>query len=442
MTGPAKSGGPSRLRRIRILAPLGERNFRLLWYGLVISLIGDGIFLVAVAWQAYAVDNHPSALAAVGISVSVPQLVLLLLGGAVSDRVPRKAVLLVSDLARGTALGLLALQGWTGHLRLWHLCAAAAVIGAGTAFAAPAFDAIVPDLVSDKHLQQANGIDQFLRPVTLRLLGPALGGLLVAGAGASGAFAADAVSFAFSAWCLSRIVQLPSPSLTGADENGATTPLWTDLREGIVYVRRHVWLWGTFTAASVTYLLCLGPIEVLLPYIVKNELRGSAASLGLVLGTGGVGALAAAAIVGQHQQVRRPVTFMYVAWAGAALLVAGYGLATREWELALIALVLNALEAAGAVVWATLKQRLVPTDLLGRVSSIDWFVSTGLMPLSFAMTPPVVSLLGVRTTFIVAGTLGPAITLAFLFLPGMRGHDQSEASAETPATPRPVGQVA
>ena len=84
MTGPAKSGGPSRLRRIRILAPLGERNFRLLWYGLVISLIGDGIFLVAVAWQAYAVDNHPSALAAVGISVSVPQLVLLLLGGAVS----------------------------------------------------------------------------------------------------------------------------------------------------------------------------------------------------------------------------------------------------------------------------------------------------------------------------------------------------------------------
>jgi MFS family permease len=434
---PARSGLAGRVGRIRILAPLIERNFRLLWCGLVISLIGDGIFLVAVAWQAYAVDNHPSALAAVGLSVSVPQLVLLLVGGAVSDRLPRKTVLLVSDVGRGAALGLLAIQGWTGQLKLWHLCAAAAVIGAGTAFAAPAFDAIIPDLVSEENLQPANGLDQFLRPVTLRLLGPALGGVLVAVAGASSAFAVDAGSFAFSAWCLARIA-----GLTGASPAALDASLWTDLRQGIRFVRSHVWLWGTFSAASITYLVSLGPIEVLLPYVIKNQLHGSAASLGLVLGTGGVGALAAAAIVGQRDQVSRPVTFMYVAWAGASLLVAGYGLATRAWELAVISLALNALEAVGAVIWSTLKQRLVPRHLLGRVSSVDWFVSTGLMPLSFALTPLAAGLIGPRATLVAAGTLGPTITLAFLFLPGMRSHDRSPVTPDTASRVAPPTQVA
>src|ERR1700722_18348593 len=119
MTPRPGPGGRGRLSRIRILAPLSQSNFRLLWYGLCVSLIGDGIFLVAVAWQAYAVDNHPSALAAVGLSASLPQLALLLIGGAASDRLSRKSVLIVSDLARGGALAWLAVQGWTGHVSLW-----------------------------------------------------------------------------------------------------------------------------------------------------------------------------------------------------------------------------------------------------------------------------------------------------------------------------------
>jgi hypothetical protein len=127
----------------------------------------------------------------------------------------------------------------------------------------------------------------------------------------------DAASFAFSAWCLSRIGHVGRVIPADVSQCDAATNLWTDLREGISYVRLHVWLWGTFTAASFTYLLFLGPTEVLLPFLVKNELHGSAASLGLVLGTGGVGALAAAVLASQRDQVRRPVTFMYFAWAAA-----------------------------------------------------------------------------------------------------------------------------
>jgi MFS family permease len=431
MSPPDDPATGRRAVRVRILAPLREPSFRLLWSALAVSLLGDGVFLVAVAWQAYALDNRPEALAWVAVATSLPQLALLLLGGAVSDRRSRRAVLVASDLVRGAALAALAVAGWTGYLRLWHLCAAAAVIGGGTAFAAPAFDAIVPQLVTADQLQPANGLDQFLRPVTLRLLGPALGGLAVAALGSSTAFAADAASFVFSAWRISRITL--QPRADGSTAGGGGDPgasVWADLGAGLRYVRGHVWLWGTFAAATLTYLLFLGPTEVLLPYVVKNQLHGSAGSLGLVLGSGGTGALVAAAIVGQRERVGRPVTFMYVTWAGATLAVVGYGVANRQWQLALTAVAVNALEAAGTVVWATLKQRLVPGDFLGRVSSIDWFVSTSLMPLSYLLTPLAVRLLGVRATLVAAGTAGAAVTLAFLFLPGMRVHDRPAAGAE------------
>ena len=110
--GPPGTGGP--WDRIRILSPLGERDFRLLWSGLVVSLVGDGIFLVAVAWQAYSLQDSPMALAGVGLAASLSQLALSLVGGAVSDRLSRRTVLLLSDVARGTALvvlGLLVLIG-------------------------------------------------------------------------------------------------------------------------------------------------------------------------------------------------------------------------------------------------------------------------------------------------------------------------------------------
>jgi len=397
-----------------------------LWTGLVVSLLGDGIFLVAVAWEAYRLDDRPSALAGVGLATSAPQVVLLLFGGAVSDRLPRRTVLIAADGARAIAVGCLAVLGSLGHLRLWDLWAAAFVIGAATAFAAPAFDAIVPALVPKDRLMEANGLDQFLRPAALQLLGPALGGVLLAAVGSAGAFGADALSFVFSACCVTRL-----SSTASVRAPVGTTSLWHDIRAGLGYVRSQVWLWGTFVAATFTYLLFLGPTYVLVPYLVKNQLHGSAATLGIVLGLGGLGALLAAAVTAQlGDRGRRPITFMYAAWTGATLLVAGYGLVTRQWQLAALVFLVGALEAAGTVVWATLKSRLVPGELLGRVSSIDWFVSTALMPLSYVLTPIVVRFVGVSATFELAGTIGAAVTFGFLFVPGMRANDRSSVKPE------------
>src|SRR4029077_16021585 len=179
------------------------------------------------------------------------------------------------------------------------------------------------------------------------------------------------------------------------------------------------------------YLVFLGPSEVLLPYVVKNELHASAGELGLVFAAGGVGAIGAAVLMGQRGHPRRDVTVMYATWTLATLAVAGYGLATAAWgvwgarlpaaacQLIPPSLAFTPLETAGTIVWATIKQRHVPSSMLGRVSSLDWLISIGLLPISFALTAPVAAALGVRATLVGAGLVGAAITLAALFLPGM-----------------------
>jgi len=409
----SKSGAASGLTK-----PFKRREFRLLWTGLAVSLLGDGVFLVAVAWQAYAIADRPSALAYVGIAMSLPQVAMLLIGGAVSDRFDRRTILLLSDAVRALALAGLAAVTATGAVHLWELYVAAAIIGIAAAFASPALDALVPQLVPGYELTQANSVDQFMRPFALQLAGPALGGVAVAALHPSGAFGFDALTFAFSGWCVWRLTPIASVAPEVASK------LRSDVREGLAYVRHHVWLWATFVSATITYLLFIGPTQVLLPYLVRNSLHASAGTYGAVLAFGGVGALVGAFFMARRPDVRRPLTWMYVWWTIATLAVAGYGIATHAWGLACAAFVINGAEAVGTIVWATLKQRRVENSMLGRVSSIDWCISTALLPLSYALTPPIVHLLGARMTLVLAGTIGSVTTIGFLFLPGMRDADR------------------
>ncbi len=143
------------------------------------SLIGDGIFLVAIAWTAYSLWNTPVALSIVGIAMTVPTIACLLLGGVISDRFDRRLVLLCSDLGRGLVVGLLALLATTHTLDFAMLTVIVAAYGVGAAFFTPAFESIVPTIVDPGELAQANALDQFVRPIALRLIGPALGGWLI-----------------------------------------------------------------------------------------------------------------------------------------------------------------------------------------------------------------------------------------------------------------------
>src|SRR5262249_12547963 len=151
-------------------------------------------------------------------------------------------------------------------------------------------------------LGQANSLDQFVRLAAWRLLGPAMGGWIIALAGTGGAFLTDAATFSLSILCVSRMTARRRPVL--ADREGGVRSAVREVLEGFRFVRSHVWLWGTFLAATIAYLLFLGPSEVLLPFVVKNSLHRGAQDLGFILAVGGIGALFAAALIGARGQPR------------------------------------------------------------------------------------------------------------------------------------------
>jgi DHA3 family tetracycline resistance protein-like MFS transporter len=271
-------------------------------------------------------------------------------------------------------------------------------------------------------LVEANSLDQFIRPFMMALAGPAIGGLTVAALGAGAAFALDAGSFVLSALAISLM-----SGTFRADRSEEEAPsAVADLREAFQFVRQHAWLWGTLLGAAISLLAFWGPIEVLVPFRIKNDLGGDAADFGLVLAAGGVGAILAAVVMAQLGLPRKHMTFMYVAWAIGCLGIAGLAFATVLWQAMASSFVQQALFASGLVVWGTLIQTLVPSRLLGRVTSLDWLVSTSLVPISFALTGPVAAAIGAEATLAGAGVIACVATLLCLLIPGMRDTERDD----------------
>jgi hypothetical protein len=420
------------LSRVGILRPLRIRDFALLWAGATVSLMGDGVYVVAIAWQVYELSDSPTALSLVGLAWTLPLGLFVLLGGLVSDRFERRRIMIAADVVRAAAAGTIGVLSLTGAVELWHLIALAAVFGTGEAFFGPAFTSIVPQLVPRHLLLQANSLDQFIRPFAFLLVGPALGGWLVAALGPGEAFVLDAATFLVSAFSISLIRRRGRIRAEAAE---AKTSLLRELREGLAFVRAHAWLWATLVAAAIFLLAYWGPIEVLVPYRVRNELGGEASDFGLVLACGGLGSILAALVLGQRGLPRRHITFMYSAWTIGSLALVGFGLAGTVWQLQAISFLEGAFFTSGMVVWGTLVQTLVPGELLGRVTSLDWFVSTSLVPVSFALTGPVSAALGAQTTLIAAGIAAAVATIVFLFVPGVRDTERDDSLREIRTAP-------
>jgi DHA3 family tetracycline resistance protein-like MFS transporter len=356
-------------------------------------------------------------------------------GGVLADRYARRNVLIAADLIRLVALALLAALALSDSLELWHAIVLVALYGSGEAMFGPAFGAIVPELVPPHLLVQANALDQLVKPLALRLAGPALGGAIVATAGAGAAFAIDAASFAVSAVALAllRTRARPTPSTASAASGAQQVVL--ELREGLAFVRSQRWLWATLLAAALTLLFSWGPKEVLVPFLVKNEMHGGAEVYGLLLAAGGVGAVLASVWVGTRGLPRRHVLFMYVAWAIGPALVGIVALTDRVAVAMAAYLAASACLAAGLVVWSTLMQRHVPGPLLGRVSGLDWFVSVSLVPLSFLLVGPVSAAVGADTTLLAGSLLAAVFTLGFLALPGLREVERRPPPVEPDPAP-------
>jgi DHA3 family tetracycline resistance protein-like MFS transporter len=403
---------------VRLLAPLRERDFALLWTGMTVSLLGDGIFIVAEAWQVYDIHNDPVALSLVGLAWTGGMTAFLLTGGIISDRVERRRVLIAADLARALVLAVTGALSLAGVLEIWHLVALAVLYGAGEAFFGPAFGALVPEIVAPHHLVEANSLDQLVRQAAERLLGPAVGGLVVAGVGAGGAFLVDAGTFAISAACIwgLRVRSLPVATLDRSARR--------ELREAVAFVRSQAWLWSTLVAASLSLLLFLGPLEVLLPFVVRNDLDTGAGGYGAILAAAGAGSVITSLIVSQRGPPRRYLTFAYGMWTVSTVAFIAYAVGTALWQFMAFAVLFGACETAGMVVWGTLMSSRVPPELRGRVHSLDWFVSIGLTPLSFALTGRVSKAIGVDATLVVAGVAPMIVCVVLYVAAGLRRDEE------------------
>ncbi len=420
--------------RIAILRPLAVRDFAFLWTGMTVSMIGDGIYLVSIAWQVLSIENRPGALALVGIAWSLPQVLLVIASGALSDRLERRHLMIAGDVIRLFAIGTLGFLSVTGQLRsIPIILGLVTVYGAGQAVFQPAFSSITPAIVPADLLVQANSLAQLVRPFAMTLVGPLVGGVLIAWVSVGFAFLVDASTFAFSAVMILSM----RTRRTREDEQEQQASFFGDVAEGFRYVRQQRWLLIAMVAATVSLLAVWGPWETLVPVVVKNDLGGKASALGLVFGAGGVGAVIAAAVFGQRGTLpRKPVTAMYLAWALGMFGTAGFGIVTSVWQAMAVAFVTEGSITYLVVVWVTLVQRLVPDRLLGRVFALDWMISTMGVPLSFAITGPTAEAIGHDATLIWAGALGGSITLAFMFVRGARGpeRDGSLTRAEPSAT--------
>ena len=396
------------------LRPLRHRDFRLLWTGLAVSLIGSGLWLVALAWQVIELGGGPTELSLVTALYSVGLLAFVLVGGIAADRLPQRLVMLAADLVRAAILLVLGWLSLTGDLRIWHLAAGGLVVGAGEAFFIPSYTAILPHLLPESELLAANGLEGTLRPLAQQATGPVLGGVAVAALSPGVAILTGGLTYLVSAGCLLAMNVRPAK---GARTATGLASVFADLREGFAYVRRTSWLWATLLFALALVLFIVGPLEVLLPFAIRDNLGGGADEYGLALAAFGVGGAAGALAISSRRLPRRYLTVMILMWGLGSLPFAVVGVAEAFWVMFAALFVVGATYTAAMVIWGTLLQRRVPDGLRGRVSSLDFFVSLALMPVSMAIAGPAGAAFGLAAVFLVAGFVPVLLAAAAILVP-------------------------
>jgi MFS family permease len=407
-----------------LTGPLGTRGFRLLVTGSTVSLVGDGIYSVAMAVAALRTDHPASTLAMVAVAGLVPRVVFGLLGGVLADRVSRRAVLLVADLVRLAVVATLGVALLDGHASLLLLIACVVPLGAASGAAAPAFSAILPDIVEAPDLVRANSVMGGVTPFAQMMIGPVLGGVL-ASVDVGLAMFVDAATFAVSAGC----VLLLRPSRDHAAQREQRPPPWADFRDGLAYVRRTPWLFVNLLCGVLISFAVAGAFTML-PLLVTRGYGAPSQSFGYLLAVGGVAATATAIVVGVLRPRRRPLTSSYVMYVVGLAAVAGLGLAPNVWVAALFIAVMFTGATAGNIWQDTILGSRIPRHLRGRVSSLDWVAGTVSAPLSIAISAALVGQVGIRPTFVGAGAVAALGSLLGLLLLLRSGEPEAAVAAD------------
>lgn len=342
----------------------------------MVSLIGDAAFVTALSWKTTTVAGSGK----LGLVLAVEGaglLATLLLGGALADRYERRRLMILSDVWRFVAVGTLAGLDASGHLGLTALVVLAGFVGLGDGFFYPAVGGIIPLVVDALLLPSANSLMGVARWGGF-VIGPPLAGFLYHGAGSSWVFAIDALSFLLSA--LLMVVARPRALEISTGESTLH-----EIREGARYVAKIPWLWVTITLFAVVLMLQMAPLQVLLPKLVRDHFGRGVGAFGVLSAMVGVGTLAGTLLFGQLQPRHRRGVLTYGLFVVNSIAIAGLALSPSFSLAAGLALLRGLCVGFGVAVWETMLQELVPARLLGRVVSLDFFGSFGLMPIGLAL---------------------------------------------------------
>lgn len=395
------------------LKPFALRQYRLLALGLVLAMFADGVWTVGVVWQVIELGGGPTQVAVVTGVAAVGMVVSTLAGGVLADRVSQRLIMIGLEIAKLIAFALIGVAAMTGCVGQPLLIGAALVGGVTTGMYYPAYSALLPSVVSTAQLQAANGIEGFLRPVIFQAAGPMAAGGVISIASPGAAIVLAGLASAASA--LFYMAMEPVTVRCGPD-SAASHPIRSitaDLAEGFGYMWRTPWLWATLFFSSVLVLAVMGPIEVLVPFALRERVDGGAGDHALVLTGFGIGAAATSLVFASIPMPRRYLSLMFGIWTFSSVPLAIMGVAEQTWMFVVSGFLMGAMFDGPMVLWGTLLQRRVPPGLLGRVASLDFFVSVVLMPVSMALAAPVSHAIGLTATFVAAGLIPVPVAIAF-----------------------------
>lgn len=396
----------------RALTPFRTPAYRRLAVALAFSSLAGGVWLVALVWEVFALGGGPRQLSFVSTASAVGVIIPALLAGVVADRVPQKKILLTVAAVELGGMSLVAVLAWWGWTSFALLAGVAFLIGMAMAFYYPAYSAMLPSLVPAEDLMAVNGFEGMVRPTIGSAIGPAVAGVVIGMSAPSAAFAVAAVAMTCSLLALTAVPR--TPVRRRLDDEHVGHPVRTALRdigEGFAYMWRTPWLLASLLLACLMILAMMGPLEVLIPYFIKSDLGGDAGDHSLVLAAFGIGGAVGSFVMASLRMPRRYLTTMTLLWGLGSLPFLLVAHASSVWTVVAAGFVMGLGFSAPMVIWGTLLQRRVPPELLGRISSLDFFVSIALMPVSMALVGPVSELIGVRETFYISALVPPVLAL-------------------------------
>jgi MFS family permease len=404
---------------------LGIRNFRLLWVGEGISLLGDQFYLIALPWLILSLTGDALAVGTVLAIAGIPRAVFMLLGGALTDRFTPRKLMINSNLVRMILTGLLAGLVLSNLIQTWMLYAAALLFGLADAFFFPAQTSIVPQLVGEDQLQAGNAMIQGTATLSL-FVGPVLAGAMISWLDGGAAHSTNGIALAFALDSLSFLASITFLSLMKIEHPGRAQGLASEgildaIRAGLAYVWNDATLRIVFSLVAGINLLIVGPVFVGVPVIANMRFPEGAAAFGLIMSAFGCGSLLGIILAGllPKPSPKRLGTVLLSVMSMMGIGLAVIGIAPSTFVAALASFAMGAANGYNNILLITWLQTRISIAMTGRIMSLIMFASVGLNPVSTALSG---ALIGLNATalLVCAGSLMTIFTLLAAFSPAVR----------------------